>query len=161
MRTGKCIKCNKRTQGKADNNFYCRKCRQFDDSKQRAYRLSKIGSFEFGWLTGLIEGEGCFYCKTSSSKLNDGRYCYPLTGFSLMSTDEDVMQRVSSLLEIGLRGPYYKVSNIKRKVVWSVQVTGYKAVVIMEAFYGSLGVRRQEQIDRAIEWESRGKFKVI
>ena len=158
--TGKCIKCSKRSQGRSNNVFICRKCKLADESVQKINLLDKISVFDLGWLSGIIEGEGCFYCKTSTSKLNDGVYCYPLSGFAVMSTDKDVMIRLSSLLGLNLRGPYYKETEKIRKVVWSVQITGSKAIVIMQKFYPYLGERRKVQIDEAIAWQSRGKFRV-
>lgn len=106
----------------------------------------------------MIEGEGCFYCKESNSRIKSVYYSYRLVGFALMSTDKDVMEKLSILLDLKLNGPYYK--NKKRKVVWSVQCTGYKTEVIMQRFYPFLGERRKVQIDSAIEWKSDEKFRL-
>jgi len=123
--------------------------------------LHELSDFDFGWLIGIVEGEGCFYCKDSKIKLSDGYYCYPLGGFSLMGTDFDVMERFSKLIRIDLRGPYYKLSKKERKLVWSVQVTGNRAVAIMNVLKPHLSQRRQEQIEAAIKWQNQGRFKLI
>tara|TARA_Y100000310_G_scaffold72876_2_gene69040 strand:- start:4258 stop:4773 length:516 start_codon:yes stop_codon:yes gene_type:complete len=157
--TGKCSNCSKRTEGKKNDEFLCRKCKQLLDTCARVEHLNSLSPFEFGWLTGMIEGEGCFYQKTSSSKLKSGNYCYPLPGFVLMSTDQDVMEKFANLLQAGLRGPYYTRSKRERKQVWSVQMTGYKSVIIMKQFYEYLSDRRKSQIDNALRWQSLGKFK--
>jgi len=156
--TGKCISCSKRTQGrKSNSSFICRKCKLIKESEDKLQLLKNLCLFDFGWLVGIIEGEGCFYCKKSKCKLKDGVYCYPLSGFTVMSTDHDVMIKVSNLLELRLNGPYY--SEEKRKKVWSIQVTGNIVTVIMKYFYSQLSKRRQKQIDEAIEWQSRKRFK--
>lgn len=160
MKNGTCIKCLKRTQAKVDDAFLCLQCQQSNNAEAQYAYFQSISRFDFGWLVGIIEGEGCFYCKDGKSKLKSGDiYCYPLAGFTLMSTDKDVTEKVSSLLQVSLGGPYYKRSKRKRKVVWSVQVTGYRAAVIMKVFYDYLGERRKEQIKEALNWQAQGKFK--
>lgn len=145
--------------GKDKIGFVCRKCRFDDENKSLEQRLRNLNQFDLGWLVGLIEGEGCFYCKESKCKLSTGTYCYPLAGFALMSTDYDVMQRFSALMDIQLKGPYYEKNKKERKVVWTTQITGNKAVVIMNVLRSYLGSRRQEQIDSAIAWQKRGRFE--
>jgi hypothetical protein len=130
------------------------------EAQEQINVLQNISAFDFGWIAGMIEGEGCFYQKGSCSKLTTGTYCYPLAGFALMSTDEDIMQKLANLLQIELKGPYYKTSKKKRKVVWSIQATGQKAKIIMSTFRSYLGKRRQQQIDSAFEWQNRGKFRL-
>ncbi|KKN20715.1 hypothetical protein LCGC14_0932870 [marine sediment metagenome] len=158
--TGKCIKCNKRTQGRNDNNFICRNCNQIRKFTRMTELLRNMDPFDFGWLIGLIEGEGCFYKKGSKCKLRDGIYCYPLSGFTLMSTDLDVMKKFANLLNVDLAGPYYKQRQNERKVVWSVQITGNISVAIMKEVREFLGERRNMQIDEALEWQNRGRFKI-
>ena len=71
--TGKCSVCDKRTQGKT-NGFLCRKCKQLLDTQKRIKHLKSLSPFDIGWLTGMIEGEGCFYQKGSNCKLKSGNY---------------------------------------------------------------------------------------
>lgn len=56
-----------------------------------------------------------------------------------------------------MNGPYLKK---KHKTVWSVQVTGYHACLIMERFKPFLHERRQRQIDETILWQLLDKFKI-
>jgi len=158
--TGKCIQCTKRTQGKGENGFLCRNCRQQLEYTELTDRLTDMDQYDFGWLVGLIEGEGCFYCKESNCQISSGQYCYPLAGFTLMSTDKDIMNRFGDLLGVEPRGPYYKKSKKERKVVWSVQITGNRAIAIMNTLHPHLGERRQEQINKALEWQNKGRFKI-
>lgn len=91
MRSGRCFKCSKRTQGKSESQFICRVCSTNLEKNDIKQNLLNLSEFDLGWLSGIIEGEGCFYKKTSKCKLKTGTYCYPLCGFALMSTDHDVM----------------------------------------------------------------------
>ena len=158
LKTGKCIQCNKRTQGKDNAEFLCKSCSTIKYEIEIKQIMNQITEFDFGWLCGIIEGEGCFYKKETKSALLNGQYCYPLCGFCLMSTDHDVMFKISNLLKINLLGPYY--SNKDRKSVWSVQTTGQQALLIMQHFKSHMSQRRQVQIDEAIAWQLKGKFKV-
>lgn len=156
--SGKCIKCSKRTQGIYEEEFCCRICSHKLIYQKIIDTLQNLSPFDFGWLVGMIEGEGCFYCKDSKSKLKSGKFVYPMCGFTVMSTDEDVMKRLETLLNIPCKGPYYKHQENERKVVWSIQVTGNKAVAIMKTLYDHLSIRRKEQIDKALEWQALERF---
>lgn len=157
--TGKCVKCSKRTQGIYEDKFYCRICKHKLVYKKTVNTLHNLSPFDLGWLVGMIEGEGCFYCKDSKSHLKSGKFVYPMCGFTVMSTDKDVMQKLAVLLDIQARGPYYKHQEDERKVVWSIQITGNRAVAIMKTLYEHLSTRRKEQIDKALEWQSRERFE--
>jgi len=159
--TGKCIHCSKRTQGKnSDAEFLCRKCQKTEEYSGITNLFKNMDKFDFGWLVGLIEGEGCFYCKGSNCKISTGNYCYPLAGFTLMITDFDVINRFAKLINVQPKGPYYKKSNKTRKVVWSVQITGNKALAIINSVNPHLGERRKQQIEKAIQWQIQGRFKL-
>lgn len=157
MISGSCVGCNKRTQGRFNNSFLCKKCQLNKESDQIVELFNEMDQFDYGWLIGLIEGEGCFYQKNSCNKLKDGIYCYPLAGFSIMSTDYDVMERAANLLKLNINGPYYK--SVERKEVWSIQITGNKALAIMKHINAYMSQRRQQQIAEAIEWQKKGKFR--
>jgi len=45
--TGKCKECSKRTQGKKDNGFMCRKCSQKKDYEAITAKLHNINDFDF------------------------------------------------------------------------------------------------------------------
>lgn len=157
--TGKCVKCSKRTQGIYEDEFCCRICKHKLVYKKTVNTLQNLSPFDLGWLVGVVEGEGCFYCKDSKSRLKSGKFVYPMCGFTVMSTDEDVMRRLEVLLDLQAKGPYYKDQEDKRKVVWSIQITGNRAVAIMKTLYEHLSIRRKEQIDKALEWQSRKRFE--
>lgn len=156
--TGKCTKCSKRTQGTYEDKFCCRVCKHNLMYEKMVDTLRSLSLFDFGWLVGMIEGEGCFYCKDSKSNLKSGKFVYPMCGFTVMSTDEDVMRKLEVMLGTQAKGPYYKDQEDKRKVVWSIQITGNIAVAIMKTLYDHMSVRRKQQIDKALEWQSRERF---
>ncbi|MDT7541147.1 MAG: hypothetical protein QOE33_1051 [Acidobacteriota bacterium] len=101
---------------------------------------------DFYWLCGLLEGEGSFM------KGPPSRPQYPV--LSITSTDEDVIQRVGSLLGVS----YCSVT--KRKTHWkqsfSLRIHGRKAVDLMTRMRSHMSTRRREQIDIAVaSYEAR------
>ncbi len=99
---------------------------------------------EFFWLVGLLEGEGWF-CKPLPSNPNN-----PLIG--IQTTDKDVAETVSVLCGRKVSQlPRRKPSYIKRlKPSYCVRIVGNDAVEMMKAFKPYMSVRRQAQIDKAI-----------
>lgn len=95
---------------------------------------------DFYWLCGLLEGEGSFMKGPPSCPQ------YPV--LSVTSTDEDVIQRVSRLLDVS----YCAVR--KRKSHWrqsySLRIHGRRAVELMLQMRPHMSQRRQEQIDVAV-----------
>jgi hypothetical protein len=105
-----------------------------------------MNNSDFFWLCGLLEGEGSFM------KGPPSRPQYPV--LSITSTDEDVIQRVGSLLNVG----YCPVT--KRQAHWKQSYTlrthGRKAVDLMLKMRPHMSQRRQAQIDAAvISYEAR------
>jgi Homeodomain-like domain-containing protein len=95
---------------------------------------------EFFWLAGLLEGEGSFG-RGPSSQPN-------LPHISVQMTDEDVIQRVSSIW--GVR--YFKHSPpvAHYKPCFAAKIRGEKAVEWMIRLRPHMGTRRQSQIDKAV-----------
>jgi hypothetical protein len=95
---------------------------------------------DFYWLCGLLEGEGSFM------KGPPSRPQYPV--LSVTSTDEDVIQRISALLNVR----YCSVT--KRQQHWkqsfSLRIHGKKAVDLMLRMRPHMSARRQTQIDIAV-----------
>ena len=108
--------------------------------------------FDFYWLVGLLEGEGSFM-KGSPSAPN-------MVKISLQMTDEDVVKRVGLLF--GRK--YHKVTpkNTKHKDSYSVCLTGTKALDLMKIMKPHMSLRRQEQIQRALDsYDPFYKDKII
>ena len=84
------------------------------------------------WLAGLLEGEGTF-------DLHRGKY--PRVRVAM--TDRDVVGRAATLIgsrvRLSLKPAPYKAS-------WHAEVTGQKAVAVMEAVLPFMGARRSAKI---------------
>lgn len=92
-------------------------------------------------LAGLLEGEGSFLKSPPSGKNRISITC--------QMTDEDVIARVSKLLEVS----YCKCSTVMAhyKPTYKTTVCGSKAYYLMVALKPLMGIRRQKQIDNALE----------
>lgn len=96
------------------------------------------------WLAGLLEGEGSFTAGTNR---------HPCS-ISVQMTDEDVIARVAALFGSSYwtcnpQHPHHKISYVTR-------IRGGSAIDIMNLIRPFMGIRRQGQIDRAIEsWAPR------
>jgi hypothetical protein len=95
---------------------------------------------ELYWLAGLLEGEGSFMRPPPSSPNQ------PVIG--LQMTDEDVIEKVSSLVGVGYRRVRY--NHPEWKPVYALQVRGGRAVRLMRELSPFMGERRRGQIDRAL-----------
>lgn len=75
---------------------------------------------KIAWAAGLIEGEGCFW----SWSLREGNHVYRYPKMQVNSTDEDVLQRLRSILGGELSGPYAKDTpdHPRRKMQWQWSV---------------------------------------
>ena len=98
------------------------------------------------WLAGLLEGEGSFMRGTPS--------CPNLPVIALQMTDEDIVAKVSQIFGV----KYSKDKPSKRHVenphwkrVYSVRIKGQRAVDIMQEIFPLMGIRRQKQMQNAIE----------
>lgn len=98
---------------------------------------------ELYWLSGLLEGEGSFLVGSPS---------YPnLPKIQLHMTDEDIVVKVAALF--GTKAVPIKKSKHDLphwKPTWMAVVRGSRAVEVMGQLKPLMGVRRQEQIDRAL-----------
>lgn len=92
------------------------------------------------WLAGLLEGEGSFF-RGPPSEANRPR-------ISVHMTDEDVIQRIATLLDCN----YHTVApRCERwKVSYRVILRGKQAVTLMGVLKPLMGNRRRSQIERAL-----------
>lgn len=101
------------------------------------------------WLAGILEGEGSFL-KGPPSKPNQ-----PLIKIEM--TDKDVIVRVSKIFGIG----YYFADRKPYKRVYRTILRGSSAVVLMRKLYPLMGIRRKDQITKAIHsYRFRLKIKL-
>jgi hypothetical protein len=107
--------------------------------------LPTMTADEFAWLTGLLEGEGCF--------------CYDLSpGIKVGMTDKDVIVRVARLLgNKKVKGPCKNSGSTPEalyKDVYYTEVWSGPAIDIMKAVLPHMGDRRSSKIREIIsEWE--------
>ena len=103
------------------------------------------------WLGGFLEGEGYF-----------GQPKTPLF-FAADSTDRDVIERMASILGVGVYGPYpngVSKSGTPHKDKYRAQVNGSKAAGWMMTLYPLLGTRRREKIRSCLlAWRERPIFR--
>jgi len=92
------------------------------------------------WLSGILEGEGCF--------------CYYLSpGIRVGSTDEDIVHRIAKYFQKKVHGPYKYKTN--KKSFYYVDIWGIEAINWMKRLYPLMGIRRKEKIKEIIN-----KFKI-
>jgi hypothetical protein len=95
------------------------------------------------WFAGWMEGEGSF-CAGPPSSPNNCR----LLG---ASTDLDIIQKISKILNINyILLPKRKSDLPHYKPVYRFKISGTPAVLLMKQIKPLMGLRRQEQIDKAI-----------
>lgn len=108
---------------------------------------------DFGWLCGLLEGEGCF-----SHLLSCG---VTTVRVGVKSTDKDVVERFARLADAPGVHPSRSVFTdsrgvVSRKQAWSACVTGYLAVELMKLVLPEMGQRRSARIKQLLgTWASR------
>jgi len=96
---------------------------------------------DYAWLAGLLEGEGSFF---KGSRRSPGK---PVV--SITMTDRDVVQRAADLL--GVLSFHERIpANPKWKPVYRMQVSGQRAVDLMNRIRPMMGERRRGQIDVAL-----------
>ncbi len=97
----------------------------------------------FYWLVGYLEGEGSFIQATQKRPTKPA--------IRISSTDGDVLHRAAKMLSVKCFGPY-KVPAIEnnRKDRYLVNVSGRKAIRLMEQLRPHMGERRQAQIDAVL-----------
>ena len=99
-----------------------------------------LSTSEFSWLAGLLEAEGSFMTGTPSQ---------PRTPHIMINmTDLDVIQRVATLWCSSIK--HFRKNVVGLKEQHSVQIGGGSAVSFMQLLRPLMGLRRQQQIDRAI-----------
>jgi hypothetical protein len=102
---------------------------------------------ELAWVTGFLEGEGCFFLLKCNNK-RFGLYQYPR--ISCASTDLDALQRLQKYTGIGgIANPRQRGID-KPKWEWTASKSG-QAVDLMKTIYPFMGERRQAKIDEVLD----------
>jgi len=109
---------------------------------------------DIAWLAGLIEGEGCI-------SWNGKRDGYGTPQIQVSMSDRDVVERMATLLESSLRGPYDKGPGNKQQ--WSTSICGRNAIGWLMTLFPFFGERRRYKTKQVLEqWRewgpTRGKY---
>lgn len=97
-------------------------------------------TLDISWLSGLLEGEGCFYYGDSPS-------------IKVMMTDRDTIEKVAHLLKMPV-SEQKKYSNYKQ--VYIVSIHGDRAIGWMFTLYSLMGKRRQAKIKEVLDkWKDK------
>jgi hypothetical protein len=93
------------------------------------------------WLAGILEAEGSFIAPLPSA---------PNTPvISIAMTDEDIIARVAEIFSVKYHPA--RPHNEKHKLAYVAHLKGYRAADLMRELYPLMSLRRQEQINRALE----------
>ena len=115
-----------------------------------------IDELSLYWLAGVLEGDGSFL---EGKVYNDYK---PLIMCTM--TDEDVIARIASLLEVGYHAAHHTDKRaIERgwKQPYATKVSGERAVRLMKQLRPLMGQRRQSEIDRAVASYQGDRRKVV
>lgn len=85
------------------------------------------------WLAGLLEGDGSFYYQDKGSP-----------NIKLSMTDRDVVKKAAQIMGASLLGPYNQRGGRKR--MWIANLSGQKALDMMEILLPMMGKRRTTRI---------------
>ena len=107
-------------------------------------KFSDLPENQLYWLAGLLEGEGSFLKATPSAPNR------PI--ISMQCTDEDVIAKVAQVLGVSYwQAPSERYDRNGWKRVFAVHLRGARAVELMLMLKPLMGIRRQQQIEKAIE----------
>lgn len=110
-------------------------------------------TLDFGWLIGLIEGEGSIHLNKNSPVL------------TLSMIDKDVIKRAARLMgkKIHIRhyGPY-KSNCLSKQIQYRFNVCGSDCIEFIKKIYPHMGKRRKEQIRLVLtKWDERQRIKQV
>lgn len=91
-----------------------------------------MNDFDFGWVIGLLEGEGCFNAEKTSARI------------SLEMTDKDVIDRFCNL--VNAKNKIYTRTRSTRKTIHRICMYGEEARQLMRLFEPHMSARRMEKI---------------
>jgi len=117
-----------------------------------------LDPIDFGWLCGILEGEGSFAYRKSVGKGRRSRGWYGCARLELRMGDRDIVERAGRLvLALGVRLPRLYVLEPRTNprtnggIVSRIRMYGYtwdgaSAIALMEGLMPHLGHRRQGQV---------------
>lgn len=113
--------------------------------------LPDITPLDLAWLAGILEGEGSFIVNSRTRTPKNGEPWKQVdVRVQINMTDEDVISRVAHLIGRNYRTDATPVSR-GHKIKYATEISGHRAVLLMQHLRPLMGRRRQKQIDRANE----------
>ena len=112
-----------------------------------------LSEIEIAWLAGLLEGEGSFGLDARSAKRYNVSTAPPSPFLRISMTDQDIIERVSKLVNKKYFSPKRLTTTGKR--VYIVHV-GDRATLgtLLPRLFPYFGKRRQETVQKCLdEWE--------
>jgi hypothetical protein len=111
-------------------------------------QLRETNDVELAWLAGLLEGEGAFVVQHVKA---DARQAARVrVRVSLQMTDQDVVERVRTVVGLGKVGTYHPHSERhKDTYVWGISSKGV-VVPLLQLLRPHMGQRRRTQIDACL-----------
>jgi hypothetical protein len=108
------------------------------------------------WLSGLLEGEGCFSDMISGTS---GLYTTPL--ISLVMTDHDVIEEAAKVIfEVGGRETKIRKRLLPSgKTAYLIYLTGLPAAKVMHSVLNHMGARRTVKIKSILAAWNPKKYK--
>src|SRR5436189_2402394 len=96
-----------------------------------------ISQIELGWLSGLLEGEGCF-------SYNNTRRVGPY--IVVVSTDYDTIHKVRRLTKCNNQVTIRRPRNKNHNLVYCIKICGNLAIQWMMTLYSLMSERRKNRI---------------
>ena len=117
---------------------------------------------DVAWIAGLLEGEGYFGIDNRSKDRYEISNTPPAPFIKVSMVDEDIIQRLSKLLDKSYFSPSRKT--VKDKQVYTLHIgEKEKVLFILQKILPYMGVRRTERITECIshlqtwkEWVEKG-----
>ena len=101
--------------------------------------LSEIGPGDVGWVSGFLEGEGCFNLFNDRGTVR--------TRIAVTNTDYESILKLKNILGRGNISSKCKKYKPQHKDKWIWTVSGNQAKEIMSLIYTHMSQRRRDKID--------------
>lgn len=112
-------------------------------------------SGDFAWLTGFLEGEGCFI---AHKYVNAKGYDCIIFSVQASTTDKDVAERAAAVMNGAVSGPYFngrRIDGADAKPIYVISVKRREEVVeLCLRLLPHMGERRVVQIGAVLEADS-------
>ena len=120
------------------------------------YKMLVLTESQITWIAGLLEGEGYFGIDNRSKDRYDTSKSPPAPYIRLVMTDEDVVAKLSNLVD----KPYFipQRKTLKGKTVYVLHIGNREKVLfILEKILPHMGKRRSERIKECISYINEWK----